>query len=238
MRTEDTAPLHKRLFEDLKMQIDNGVFKKGDLLPSENELCKTYSTTRPTVRQALTGLISLGYIVRQHGKGSIVTEPKKGLGILSIKGVTTGVGDNNLRTEIISKPQKINWPSGFFYELAQAEQTAGGIFFSRLRFVNDFPVLFEETYISNLNLPRFINRNLENRSLFATLSENYNVEVTGGEQKIWAIEADATIGKLLDIKKGSPVLHMKRKLSSNVNHLNIYSYLYCNTDAYYLQDYF
>jgi DNA-binding GntR family transcriptional regulator len=238
MRSEDTQPIHKRLFEDLKSQIDGGIFKKGDLLPSENELCKSYFTTRPTVRQALASLSSLGYIVRRHGKGSIVTEPKKGLGILSIKGVTTAVGDDNLRTEIIAKPEKIAWPSDFFYMLNGAEQTAGGIFFSRLRSVSRAPMLFEETYITNMNLPRFVTRNLENQSLFSTLSEHYHVEVKSGEQKIWAIQADATISKLLEIKKGSPIVHMKRKLNTNVENLSIYSSLYCNTEAFYLQDYF
>jgi DNA-binding GntR family transcriptional regulator len=238
MRSDDSIPLYKKLFDDLKNQIDNGVFKKGDLLPSENELCKTYSTTRPTVRQALSSLISLGYIVRQHGKGSIVTEPKKGLGILSIKGVTTAVGDNNLRTEIIRKPEKIHWPTDFFFDLSPAEQTAGAIAFARLRFVKDAPILFEETFITNKGIPRFVSRNLENRSLFNTLSEHYNIEVIGGEQKIWAIQADATISKLLQLKKGAPIVHMKRKLSTNVPNLYLYSNLYCNTEAYYLQDYF
>ena len=238
MRPDDSSPLHKRLFDDLKTQIDSGIFKKGDLLPSENELCKAYSTTRPTVRQALTKLINLGYIVRQHGKGSIVTEPKKGLGILSIKGVTTAVGDSNLTTELIEKPQKIAWPTNFFFDVTPFERNAGAIFFSRLRYVNDSPILFEETYICDSGLPRFLDRNLENTSLFSTLSEFYNIEVTGGEQKLWAILADTPTAQLLRLKKNSPILHLERRLSTNMPNMFIYSNLYCTTSAYYLQDYF
>ena len=106
MIKKETIPLYKKVIDDLKKSIDDGIYKKGDLLPSENDLCKTYNTTRVTVRQALSGLTNMGYITRKHGKGSIVTEPKKGLGILSFAGVTAGIGDQTLTTQILQKQAK------------------------------------------------------------------------------------------------------------------------------------
>lgn len=238
MSKQNTVPLYRKLIDDLKKQMDEGKYKTGDLLPSENDLCRTYGTTRPTVRQALKDLTLSGHIVRHHGKGSIVAEPKMGLGILSISGVTAGIGDKDLKTEMLSKPKKDKWPDKFFFELSEDELSAGCISFSRLRYINNVPVLFEETFISNIKLPRFTSRNLENRSLFKTLNEHYNVEIKEGEQKIWAISADKNISKLLNLKNGSPVLHLKRKLKTNVKNLHIYSWLYANTDEYYLQDSF
>ncbi|RCH54357.1 GntR family transcriptional regulator [Mucilaginibacter hurinus] len=238
MRTSQPLPLYKKLIDDLKTLIDQGTYKKGELLPSENELCKSYGTTRPTVRQALTELINTGYIVRQQGKGSIVAEPKKGLGILSVSGFTAGIGDKNLKTEILEKPQKRTWDNNFFYELTDEELKAGSIYFTRLRYINNLPVLFEETFITNIQLPRFTTRNLEDNSLFNTLSKYYQVEIKEGEQKIWAIGADKKISKMLNLKQGSPIVHMKRKLKTNIRNLNIYSWLYCNTEEYYLHDNF
>jgi DNA-binding GntR family transcriptional regulator len=238
MRKEETTPLYKKLIEDLKKLIDDGKYKKGDLLPSENDLCKTYHTTRPTVRQALTGLTNMGYIVRQQGKGSIVSEPRRGLGILSVSGVTAGVGDQNLKTVIVQKPVRRDWPSELLHELNAEEQNAGCFFFTRLRYINNVPILFEETFITNLHLPHFTSRNLENRSFLKILSEHYQVEITGGEQKIWAIAAGKTKSKLLRLHAASPIVHMKRKLKTNVRDLNIYSWLYCNTENYYLDDFF
>ncbi|HEY9486970.1 MAG TPA: GntR family transcriptional regulator, partial [Chryseosolibacter sp.] len=71
----ETIPLYERVTADLKKDIDKGIYKVGDLLPSENELCASYNITRPTVRQALLRLINMGYIIRYKGKGSIVAEP-------------------------------------------------------------------------------------------------------------------------------------------------------------------
>lgn len=238
MRKSAGTPLYKQVFEELKAKIDAGHYKIGDLLPSENELCKLYFTTRPTVRQALNELTNRGYIVRQHGKGSIVSEPKNGLGILSIKGATAGVGKHNLRTAILSKPQKCAWPESFAFELSAEEQEAGAITFSRLRYVNGLPTMFEETFISNLGLPRFTLHNLEKNSLFDTLKHYHGVEVKEGEQKIWAIEASKELAELFNIKAKKPILHMKRKLATNKKNLFIYSFLYCNTEEFFIQDYF
>lgn len=238
MRKEETTPLYKKLIEDLKKLIDDGKYKQGELLPSENDLCKTYHTTRPTVRQALSNLTNMGYIIRHHGKGSYVSEQRRGLGILSVSGVTAGVGGQNLKTVILEKPTKRDWPPELFYALSGEEQKAGCLFFSRLRYINNVPILFEETFITNLNLPRFTSRNFENRSFLKILNEHYQVEITGGEQKIWAIAAGKTKSKLLKLKADSPIVHMKRKLKTNIPDLNIYSWLYCNTENYYLDDFF
>ncbi|WP_285055942.1 GntR family transcriptional regulator [Pedobacter ginsengisoli] len=238
MNKKEMIPLYQKVIDDLKISIDKGNYKKGDLLPSENDLCKTYNTTRVTIRQALSALMISGYITRRHGKGSIVSEPKKGLGILSLRGVTAGIGDKALTTSILEKPVRQDWPAGFFYDLNEEELASGCIFFTRLRYLEKLPLLYEETFITNLNLPRFTSRSLENRSLFKILDEHYQVKIKEGEQKIWAINGDKRISKLLDVKTSHPLVHMKRRLQTNIKNLNIYSSLYCNTEEYFLQDYF
>jgi len=238
MIKKETIPLYKKVIDDLKKSIDDGIYKKGDLLPSENDLCKTYNTTRVTVRQALSGLTNMGYITRKHGKGSIVTEPKKGLGILSFAGVTAGIGDQTLTTQILQKQAKQSWPLDFFHELNTVEIQKGCFFFKRLRLIDNIPVLYEETYITNLFLPRFADKNLENVSLFKTIKESYNIDITTGEQKIWAVNGDKQVSNLLNVKATEPLVHMKRRLQTTVKDLNIYSSIYCNTQEYFLQDYF
>ena len=56
---------HKKLYERLRKLIEEGVYRDGDLLPSENDLCRTYNLTRPTVRRALISLSYDGYIITQ-----------------------------------------------------------------------------------------------------------------------------------------------------------------------------
>jgi GntR family transcriptional regulator/GntR family frlABCD operon transcriptional regulator len=99
-----TIPQHRRLYEILRRHILDGVYKEGNLLPSENELCQIYGMTRPTVRQSLSSLASDGYIIKHQGKGSIVHSLQKEIGILSVSGTTSAVGNRNLKTKIVVKP--------------------------------------------------------------------------------------------------------------------------------------
>src|SRR5918911_3629640 len=51
-------------------------FSPGVPLPTERELASALSTSRTTVRQALTELVVEGRLVRRHGSGTYVAEPK------------------------------------------------------------------------------------------------------------------------------------------------------------------
>ncbi len=225
-------PHYKRLYELLRKHINEGVYREGDLLPSENDMCNVYGLTRPTVRQALSELVRDGYIVKQQGKGSIVRKMPQGIGILSVSGTTSALKNKNLKTEIIEKPRIIPWPESFFFGLSDLETESGCIYMTRLRLLDDNPIFYDISYIPAINLPRFTARNFSNRSLFDILRNAYQVEIKGGEQRIRAIRAESEIGSYLRIKHGHPVLHMDRKMETNRPELNIYSSLYCNTTEY------
>lgn len=198
-------------------------------MPSENELCSVHGVTRPTVRQALDMLTNDGFIKKRQGLGSVVQNRPKGIGILSISGTTSAVGQENLITKVIVKPDVRPWPDSFFFELSETELESGCIYFERLRLLNNIPVFYDVTYLPNINLPRFTSRNLNNYSLFNMLRENYQIKVTSGEQNIKAIHADESLQKYFQVEANTPILHLQRKLETNRINFNIYSFLYCDT---------
>lgn len=58
----------------LKQKITEGIYKKAELLPSENTLAKEYDVSRETIRKALDYLSQDGLIQKKQGKGSIVLD--------------------------------------------------------------------------------------------------------------------------------------------------------------------
>lgn len=228
----DKLPLHKKVYEQLRKHISEGIYKEGDLLPSENELCNLHGATRPTIRKALDRLTAEGFILRHQGKGSIVKGAPKGIGILSLTGTTSAVGSEKLITRIITKPEIRNWEKAFSFEITDLEKELGCIYFERLRLINGKPVFFDTTMIPNHNLPRFSQRNLENQSLFNILREQYQIDVTGGEQKIQAILADEKMQQFFEIPDGSPILQLDRRIATNKPDLFFYSQVLCNSREY------
>lgn len=232
MVSAKNIPQYRKLFEVLRKHILDGVYREGDILPSENELCKLYGMTRPTVRQSLSTLANDGYIRKHQGKGSIVHNLPREIGILSVSGTTSAVGDRNLKTEIIIKPVLIQWSADFMFPLSDLEKESGCIYIERLRLLENVPIFYDITYIANINLPRITSRQFENRSLFQILRDHYHIEIKGGEQRIKSIHADSKISKFLKIKKNQPILHLERKMETNKPGLFLYSSIYCNTEKY------
>jgi DNA-binding GntR family transcriptional regulator len=232
MVSQGKIPRHRNLYEMLRKHILDGVYKEGDLLPSENELCRLYGMTRPTVRHSLSSLASDGYIRKHQGKGSIVLHLQREIGILSVSGTTSAVGDRNLKTRIIVKPVLISWPDDFMFPLTELEKESGCIYMERVRLLDDDPIFYDINYIVNLNIPRITARQFENRSLFQILRDHYHIEIRGGDQRIKAIPASAKIGRFLRIKKGEPVLHLERKMETSMPGMFLYSSIFCNTRKY------
>lgn len=225
-------PQYRRIYEVLRKHILDGVYREGDLLPSENELCQLYGMTRPTVRQALSTLANDGFIRKHQGKGSIVHHLPVAIGILSVSGTTSAVGDRNLKTRIIKGPVLIQWPQNFMFPVSELENESGCIYMERLRLLDDVPIFYDISYIGNINLPRITARQFENRSLFQILRDHYHVEIKGGEQRLKAIPAYTRISRFLKLEKNQPVLHLERKMETNVTGLFVYSSIFCNTEKY------
>ncbi|HAM09524.1 MAG TPA: hypothetical protein DCP74_04440 [Bacteroidales bacterium] len=135
-------------------------------------------------------------------------------------------------TVIIKKPEVTAWDDPFFYKLDDIERNSGCIYLKRVRCVDKEPVMLETTYIPNLNLPGFCRNPFVKGSLFETMSVNYQIEITKVEQDLRAILADKDSSVLLNVKEGTPLLHIYLKFSTSREHLNIYSSLMCNTSDF------
>ena len=75
--TQDSfTPLYFQLKEIFLGKIENHELEKGDLVPSENKLQKTYGVSRATVRKAIQLLVNEGYMYKKKGKGTFVRQRK------------------------------------------------------------------------------------------------------------------------------------------------------------------
>jgi DNA-binding transcriptional regulator YhcF (GntR family) len=76
------TPVYLQLKHLLQNQIEQGVYRSHQQLPSERHLCQYHSLSRMTVRKALQQLISDGFAYTRAGKGTFVskkesTQPKQ-----------------------------------------------------------------------------------------------------------------------------------------------------------------
>ena len=60
------------LYGQILEQIMSGALNEGDKLPSENQICRSFQVSRPTVREALMRLHADGLVTTRQGSGSYV----------------------------------------------------------------------------------------------------------------------------------------------------------------------
>lgn len=224
---------YSQIHKILKSRIQRGAYDVGDFLPSEHELCHTYSITRTTARKALDELLKEGFIEKQHGKGSMVKERRQSLGLLTVKGFSEAVGEN-IQTTFLQKPIITPWPAvaELPFPPEERELKSDCIYFERLRGVSGEPVMRECNYFSAEGLTKLLDGEFVEGSFFKTLSKNFFIEITGSEQELRALKADKQSSELLKVSEGAPILRISVKFSTSKTGLNIYSYLYCNTEKY------
>lgn len=72
--------LADQLYGQILESIVSGELQEGDKLPSENEIARSFSVSRPVIREALTRLQADGLVYSRQGAGSFVkARPPKGL---------------------------------------------------------------------------------------------------------------------------------------------------------------
>ncbi|HYG75953.1 MAG TPA: GntR family transcriptional regulator [Planctomycetota bacterium] len=204
------VPLYHQLQDILRAEIARKVYNVGGKLPSEHELCRTYGVTRPTVRQALEGLVREGLVHKHRGKGAFVTEPPLPIGLFSLTGTSDAFAAQKLKVETrVLSVERV--PTCL---LAEGSDPAGGwVKLERMRRVNGVPTFFEYTWIHASLVPNLERMDLNNRSLFHTLAEQFKLRVDGGRQRFSGTAAPLPVAQALNIKPGVPLLRVVRSMS-------------------------
>lgn len=67
--------LSDEVYDQISKNILNGVWKEGDKLPSESELCQLFNVSRVSIRSAFSKLKGQHLIITKQGLGSFVANP-------------------------------------------------------------------------------------------------------------------------------------------------------------------
>jgi len=232
MKSEQTKTKKYLTIQDyIKKRIQMGKYPVGSYLPSENEICGQFDTTRTTVRKALEELLKEGFIEKEHGKGSKVVERGKSLGLLTVKGFSGSI-DYEVQTIVATPPKITKWDPVIAFPLTHEEKKSKCVYFQRVRKINNLPVVLENNWYSLDALELIKAEEFIEGSFFKTLSQKYLIEIMGADQELRSIPASKEVAKKLRVKIGNPILHISVRFRTSKPGLNLYGDLYCNTTEY------
>jgi GntR family transcriptional regulator len=184
-------------------------FSPGVPLPTERELASLLSTSRSTVRQALTELVTEGRLVRRHGSGTYVAEPKLAWP-LQMSSFTQQAASSGLVVESsFIAAERIRATD----ELAQLLQVSPGAAvhrLERLRKVNGAPMALEQSHLSAARFPGLPRAVRKAGSLYKVLDELWDVTVVGAVETIETAPASPREAGLLETDVGAPMMMLSR----------------------------
>lgn len=199
-------PYYVQVADTLRGRIKAGVWRVGDQLPGEIELCSTFNVSRPVIRQAFNTLIDEGLVVRLKGKGTFIAEPKIREGLFQqLTGFYQDMVDQGyapvtqvLKQEIVPANPHVATQLGL-------EPGAQVIEIERLRFVQDMPIVLVTTYIPYVLCPALLSTDLSQRSLYAFLEQS-GLSIVHGRRTVEAVPAKEYEANLLQVAQGAPLI--------------------------------
>ena len=204
------VPLYFQIYQHLLGQIHSGALKPGQPIPSEPELASSLGISRMTARQAVKALCDAGATYSKRGLGTFVSgskQVKTSTELLSFTQETKAGGGKPSSRVLAFDDVRAD------AEIAAAlhlEPDAKVFRVKRVRIADSVPMSIEESFLPAKLCPKLLERFDPRTSLYQVLSQSYGIRLTAADEVAEAALAHAEEGRLLKIKKGSPVFVLTR----------------------------
>ena len=196
--------IYIRIHDEIKHQIETGVFEVGQRLPSERVMAEQFGVSRMTLRQAVTSLVEEGILTRYVGSGTFVASDR----VREKMRVTTSF------TEIIQNLGKTPSSKVLSYQKTKANEVecdklqlkkgAQIIRMERIRYADELPICYEVASIPYRLIEDFAKNDIANH-FYDTLA-NAGKKIGRSEQIISAKIVNKEIANFLSIKQSSAIL--------------------------------
>lgn len=210
------TPIYIQIADEIKKNIENGIFIPGQMLPSEREFCEMYSTSRMTIRQAISQLVNEGILYKERSKGTFVAKKviEKQMELKSFTQDMIGRGFKP-GSKIISFV--IADPSNEVKEKLCLKSEEKIFLLNRLRLANDTPMAIEYCHLPVKWYPDLFKYNMQEWSLYEIMLKDYRINVSYANQTIKAVRMSKSQAQILLNKESGFGLMATRTLFTSDN---------------------
>ena len=204
------TPLYHQIYLLLRQKINEGIVVSGEILPGEFDLADHYGVSRITVKRALDELARDGFVTRERGRGTSVSQ---GITPSPLRASFEGQMEDLIAMGLETEVRLLSFDYGpASNEIAKALNLEPGTEVQRsirLRQSQGVPFSHLTTFVPADIGHKFSAEDLSSKPLLALLEEA-GVRVASAEQTISATLADTEIAEHLDLPVGSALLQVSR----------------------------
>ena len=202
------VPLYVQLKEGLRRDILRGIFKEGDLIPSEREFAEKYRLSSTTIRRALNDLAYENLLERKAGKGTFVREQMVRRDLKKVLGFTANIIEMGLTPSTKVLEMKVVSANSFTRQKMGLKRGAKVALIKRLRLANEIPMMLETRYIQVDICPGILKYDFSS-SLWEIFEKRYGYKPYRHSQHLGVSRISGEPAKLLGLEDGSVVFLIK-----------------------------
>lgn len=211
MQADDRLPRYQRLRDELAAHIGQHRWRPGEAIPTEQELARTYGVAVGTVRKAVDQLVAEGMLERFQGRGTFVRRASFDGSLFRFFRFQNRRGERRIPTSRILMREVVAAPSAVSAAL-QIEADARVIHMSRLRLIDEHPILAEEIWLPYEPFAAFATLGTEEIGdlLYPVYEAQCNQVIASASETLTVETVDVMYGRLLRIEPGTPVVVIER----------------------------
>jgi GntR family transcriptional regulator len=205
------SPLYQQIKALMTRDLQAGVWRPGEAIPSEIELAARFKVSQGTVRKAIDELATENLLVRRQGKGTFVATHAEETIQFRFLRLTPDDGAPGGTQRRFIDCKRLRAPADVARALGLRSGDAA-IEIRRVLSLKGAPVVLDEIW-----LPAALFKGLTAERLgayqgpmYGLFEAEFGVRMIRAEEKIRAVAADAAAAELLDLAPGAPLLSVER----------------------------
>ncbi|MED1741882.1 GntR family transcriptional regulator [Bacillus swezeyi] len=227
----DNQRLCLKVIDRIKDDIQNGVYRENEQLPSEFELSKMMGVSRTALREALSILQEENVIVRRHGVGTFVNpKPLFLSGIEQLNSVTKMIEQASMTPGTIFMSSQVTHPTEDDMLRFQLTEDSEIFLLERVRTANGTPVVYCLDKIPMAILPKGFSH--EQESMFGWLKNKSGAVISYAVADIVPIGYHDTVSQILECDPETALLLLKQIHYDQNDRPVLYSLNYFRADKF------
>ncbi|WP_419883872.1 GntR family transcriptional regulator [Peribacillus sp. B-H-3] len=227
----DNRHLYLQVIDRLKQDIEDGIYKEKEKLPSEFDLAKELGVSRATLREALRILEEENVIIRRHGVGTFVNaQPMFSSGIEQLNSVTNMIKQAGMKPGTIFLSSITQSPAEEDLRRFSCSPEDSIVLIERVRTANGEPVVYCIDKIPESILPEAFSH--QDESLFDILEQEASRKISHAVAKIEPIGYHEKISPILECDPEAALLVLKQMHYDENEEPILYSVNYFKADMF------
>lgn len=213
-RNDQLIPLYEQVRRAILADIESGTLAEGSFLPAEPDLCAAHGVSRITLRRAISELCDEGRLVRQQGRGTLVSPRKVRQTLVALSGFSetmSGLGRTSGHRVLSCQPDA---------DMAEIAGRLPGhrlVRFERVLEVDRSPLTLETLWFDADRFPNVVDPVRNGGSFFSALREKEKIQPVGAERQLEVGFASREERDHLAITSSQPVYRIEKTVFGKNN---------------------